>query len=85
LEGEKALWNVPFGGGVGRIMKIGFQPVNLTVQFYGNAVHPPGASTWQLKFDAALLFPKLSKPEEKMMLEQRLKQMDQEQSQPKKQ
>jgi len=79
------VWNVPFGGGVGRIMKLGFQPVNLTVQFYGNAVHPPGASPWQMKFDAVLLFPKLSKPEEKMMLEQRLKQMDQEQSQPKKQ
>jgi hypothetical protein len=36
-------WVVPFGGGIGRIiiMKFGFQPVNLTAQFYGNAVHPP--------------------------------------------
>ena len=24
------VWTVPFGGGVGRIMKLGFQPVNLT-------------------------------------------------------
>ena len=73
-------WIVPFGGGVGRIMKLGFQPVNLTVQFYGNAVHPPGASPWGLKFEFVLLFPKLSKAEEKMMMEERLKQMEQEPS-----
>ena len=39
------VWTVPFGGGLGRIMKIGFQPVNISGQFYGNAayateVHP---------------------------------------------
>ena len=34
------VWTVPFGGGVGRIMKLGFQPVNITAQFYGNAVRP---------------------------------------------
>ena len=38
------VWTVPFGGGVGRIMKLGFQPVNITAQFYGNAVHPAGVS-----------------------------------------
>jgi hypothetical protein len=30
-------WTVPYGGGIGRIMKLGFQPVSLTAQFYGNA------------------------------------------------
>jgi len=40
------VWTVPFGGGVGRIMKLGFQPVNITAQFYGNAVHPAGTSPW---------------------------------------
>ena len=39
------VWTVPFGGGVGRITKLGFQPVNLTAQFYGNAVRPAGASS----------------------------------------
>ena len=34
-------WVVPFGGGLGRIMKVGFQPVNISAQLYGNAVHPP--------------------------------------------
>jgi hypothetical protein len=30
---EGNVWTVPFGGGVGRIMKLGFQPVNITAQF----------------------------------------------------
>ena len=70
-------WNVPFGGGFGRIMKLGFQPVNLSAEFYGNAVHPPGASPWTLRLQFVLLFPKLSPQQEKMLLEQKLKQMDQ--------
>ena len=72
-------WLVPVGGGLGRIMKLGFQPVNLTTQFYGNAVHAPGASPWGMRLQIAFLFPKLSKAQEKMMLEQRLKTMEQEQ------
>jgi hypothetical protein len=76
-------WVVPFGGGIGRIMKIGFQPVNLTVQFYGNAVHPPGASPWGMKMQISFLFPKLTPQQQKMMMEQKLKQLNQEQSQKK--
>jgi hypothetical protein len=74
-------WTVPFGGGIGRIMKLGFQPVNITAQFYGNAVHPPGASPWNLRLQFVLLFPKLTKEQEKGLLEQKLKQMNSEQSQ----
>jgi hypothetical protein len=51
-------WVVPLGGGVGRIMRLGFQPVNIGLQFYGNAVHPPGASPWGLRMQIAFLFPK---------------------------
>jgi hypothetical protein len=51
-------WVVPLGGGIGRIMRLGFQPVNLTLQFYGNAVHPPGASPWGMRMQIAFLFPK---------------------------
>jgi hypothetical protein len=54
-------WVVPFGGGIGRIMKLGAQPVNLTTQFYGNAVHPQGASPWGLRMQIAFLFPKMPK------------------------
>src|SRR5215469_6956941 len=41
------VWTVPFGGKLGRIMKFGNQPVNLTAQFYGNATYQdalPGGS-----------------------------------------
>jgi hypothetical protein len=71
-------WVVPFGGGIGRIMKLGFQPVNLTAQFYGNAVHPPGASPWNMKLQISFLFPKLTKQQQKMLMEQKLKQLEQE-------
>jgi len=72
---------VPFGGGMGRIMKIGFQPVNITGQFYGNAVHPAGASPWSMRLQIQLLFPKFTKEEEKMMMEEKLKQLEHEQQQ----
>jgi hypothetical protein len=72
------VWTVPVGGGVGRIMKLGFQPVNISAAFYGNAVHPSGASTWGMRLQIAFLFPKLTKEQQKMMMEQKLKQMEQE-------
>jgi len=71
-----SVWTVPFGGGVGRIMKLGFQPVNINVQAYGNAVHVPQASPWTVRVTFALLYPKLTKQQQKMMLEQKLKQMN---------
>jgi hypothetical protein len=55
------VWTVPFGGGLGQIRRLGFQPINWTVQFYGNAVHPPGGSPWRFKFQIALLYPKMPK------------------------
>jgi hypothetical protein len=70
-------WVVPVGGGAGRIMKLGFQPVLLTTQFYGNAVHPPGSSPWNMKLQISFLFPKLTKAQEKMIMEQKLKQLEQ--------
>jgi hypothetical protein len=74
-------WTVPFGGGVGRIMKLGFQPVSLTAQFYGNAVHPEGTPSWSMRLQIAFLFPKLSKEEQQMLLEKKLKQLQEEQPQ----
>jgi hypothetical protein len=58
-------------------MKLGFQPVNITAQFYGNAVHPPGTSLWGLRLQFVLLFPKLTKEQEKMLLEQKRKHLQQ--------
>jgi hypothetical protein len=68
-------WVVPFGGGVGRIMKLGFQPVLLTAQFFGNAVHPVGTPAWTMRLQIAFLFPKLTKEQEQMILEKKLKQL----------
>jgi hypothetical protein len=57
------VWLVPFGGGIGRIMRLGFQPVNVTVQAYGNVKRPDNLAspTWQLKFQIAFLYPKKPK------------------------
>jgi len=76
-----SVWTAPFGGGVGRIMKLGFQPVSINVQAYGNAVHPPEASPWGIRAQFSLLFPKLTKQQQKMLMEQKLKQMEQEPAQ----
>ena len=57
-----SVWTIPFGGGAGRIMRLGYQPVNISVNFYGNAVHPPGASSWGMRLQIALLYPKRPKP-----------------------
>jgi hypothetical protein len=51
-------WVVPVGGGIGRIMRLGFQPANVGLQFYGNTVHPPGASPWGMRVQIAFLYPK---------------------------
>ena len=75
------VWTVPFGGGIGRIMKLGFQPVNISGQFYGNAVTPAGGSPWSMRLQIAFLFPKFTKQQEKEMMEMKLKQLEQEQQQ----
>jgi hypothetical protein len=54
-------WIVPMGGGIGRIMKLGPQPVNLGLQFYGNAVHPDGGSSWTMRMAITFLYPKKPK------------------------
>jgi hypothetical protein len=55
-------WTIPFGGGVGRITRLGPQPVNMQVNLYGNVVHPSGASSWGLRLQIALLYPQKPKP-----------------------
>jgi len=50
-------WTVPVGGGIGRVTRMGHQPVNLTAQFYGNAAYPTGTSPWSMRLQFDLLFP----------------------------
>jgi hypothetical protein len=58
------VWLVPFGGGFGRIFKIGNQPVNGSLSAYYNAVRPDSlpSPTWQLRVQLALLYPRIPKP-----------------------
>src|SRR5713101_6698479 len=72
------VWTVPFGGGIGRIMKFGAQPVSLVAQFYGNAVHPANTPAWTLRLQISFLFPKLSKEQQERLMEKQLKQLEQE-------
>jgi len=53
------VWTVPVGGGLGRILRLGLQPVNISAQFYGNAAHPSSGSPWGMRLQIAFLFPKL--------------------------
>jgi hypothetical protein len=71
------VWTVPFGGGVGRITKLGFQPVSLTAQFYYSPIRPTEASSWSMRLQIAFLFPKLSKEDQMRMMERKLKQLQQ--------
>jgi hypothetical protein len=55
------VWLVPVGGGVGRIFRLGMQPVNVSAAFYGNAVRPSNASTWGMRLQISFMFPKGAK------------------------
>jgi len=75
----KNVWTVPFGIGVGRIQKLGFQPINWSLQAYGNAVYPTGASPWGIRLQLAFLFPKLTPKQQELLMEQKLKELKQQQ------
>lgn len=55
-DGEK--WTVPFGAGVGRIFRVGKQPMNGQVAAFYNAEKPDGGADWSLRLQLQLLFPK---------------------------
>lgn len=51
-------WTVPFGGGIGKIFKIGDQPVNGQISAYYNVEKPEFGADWQLRAQLQFLFPK---------------------------
>ena len=51
-------WTVPIGGGIGKIFKIGKQPVNSQVSAYYNVEKPEFGADWQLRLQLQFLFPK---------------------------
>lgn len=57
-----SVWTVAVGGGFGRVTRLGYQPVNISVNFYGKVVHPPGAFSWACAFRSRCSSPKRPKP-----------------------
>ncbi len=51
-------WIVPFGGGGGKIVKIGKLPLNLQAQVFYNVVKPDGYGSMSLRLQAQLMLPK---------------------------
>lgn len=52
-------WLVPFGGGLGRITRVGKQPIVWQLNTYYNVIHPQDLpyAKWQVRLQVALLFP----------------------------
>lgn len=55
-DGEQ--WTVPFGAGVGKVFKIGKQPININAHLYHNTVRPEGAGELTSRIQIQFLFPK---------------------------
>ncbi len=55
-DGNK--WTVPFGGGAGKIVRLGKTPFNLQAQAFYNAVKPEGAGGFSTRFQIQLMLPK---------------------------
>ncbi len=51
-------WLVPIGGGVGRLIKLGGLPMQVSVQAFDNVERPAGAPRRSLRFGVSFLFPK---------------------------
>jgi len=51
-------WTVPLGGGVGKLLKIGNQAINVRTEAYYNVVTPDAGPDWSWGFTIQLLFPK---------------------------
>lgn len=51
-------WTVPIGGGVGRVFKVGNQPINAKIQGFYNVVDSPTSGDWSIQAQWTFLFPK---------------------------
>jgi hypothetical protein len=51
-------WTIPFGGGIGKIFRLGKQPMNFQTQAFYNVEKPDNGADWQLRVQLQFLFPK---------------------------
>ena len=49
-------WTVPVGGGVGRVFKLGAQPLNARAEFFNDVRTAAGGSDWQMQTQLQFLF-----------------------------
>lgn len=55
-NGQK--WTVPFGGGIGKIFKIGKQAMNAQAHYYYNLEKPDITGDWSIRLQLQFMFPK---------------------------
>ena len=55
-SGDK--WTVPVGGGFGKIVRLGAQPLNIRAQGFNYATTPGDGPDWSIQFRVQFLFPK---------------------------
>ncbi len=59
-EGQK--WLVPFGGGVGKVVKLGGKlPLSMQAQVFYNAIKPDNMGNWQTRFQLHFMIPTKNK------------------------
>jgi len=51
-------WNVPLGGGIGKIFRVAGQPMNASLQVFDFVAAPSIGPHWELRFQLQFLFPK---------------------------
>jgi len=52
------VWTVPLGLGIGQILRIGKQPVNVSLAYYTNVEKPDFGPDYQVRLQVTFLFPK---------------------------
>lgn len=55
---DEEQWTVPFGAGIGKVFKIGNQPININAHLYHNSVRPEGVGELASRIQVQFLFPK---------------------------
>lgn len=51
-------WTIPVGGGIGKIIRVGKLPINVSTQFFYNVESPDTGDDWSARFQLQFLFPK---------------------------
>jgi hypothetical protein len=51
-------WTVPIGGGVGKIFRIGSQPINTSLQAFDYLIRTSLGPSWAIRFQVQFLFPR---------------------------